>query len=111
MKARTGPALVLFMALAPLVCAAADDEIARNLAANCSTCHGTNGNSAGGIPPSLAGRDRTELVQIMKAFQAGSRPATIMQQQAKGYADREIELIAGFYAAQKSSAACMPSKP
>ena len=89
----------------------AQDVTARNLAANCATCHGTNGNSAGGIPPSLAGRDRNEIVQTMKAFQAGKRPATIMHQHAKGYTDRDLELIAGYFAAQKPAAARMPSKP
>lgn len=91
--------------------ALAQDVTARNLAGNCSTCHGTNGNSAGGVPPGLAGRDRNELVQAMKAFQSGTRPATIMHQHAKGYTEREIELIAGFFAGQKPAPARAPSKP
>src|SRR5688572_17028867 len=65
----------------------AQSNAGRDLAANCFTCHGTNGNSVQGVPPSLAGRDRAELFQAMKDFQSGKRPATIMHQQAKGYTD------------------------
>ena len=71
---------------------------ARNLALACFTCHGTDGRSAGGVPPSLAGQDRNYLLQQMKEFKAGKRPATIMHQQAKGYSDEQIELIAGYFA-------------
>jgi len=75
------------------------DTAARSLAATCFTCHGTDGRSVGGVPPSLAGRDRNELVQQMKDFKAGRRPATIMQQHARGYTDAQIEQIAGYFAA------------
>jgi sulfide dehydrogenase cytochrome subunit len=93
-------------------CAQAQDPNAgRNLAANCSTCHGTNGNSVQGVPPSLAGRDRVELYQTLKEFQSGKRPATIMHQQAKGYTDQQLELIAGYLASLKPAAARSPSRP
>ena len=104
-------AVATALVLGSAVPALAQDATARNLAANCATCHGTNGNSAGGVPASLAGRDRNELVQTMKAFQAGARPATIMHQHAKGYTDRDLDLIAGYFAAQKPAPARMPSKP
>ncbi len=81
------------------------DAAARSLAATCFTCHGTDGRSAGGVPPSLAGRDRGELVQQMKDFKAGKRPATIMHQHAKGFTDEQIEQIAAYFAAQRQAAA------
>jgi cytochrome c553 len=87
-----------------------DPTVSRNLAASCFTCHGTEGNSVGGVPPSLAGRDRAELVRILKEFKAGKRPATIMHQQAKGYTDEQLELIAGYFARQKAAPPRMPSK-
>ncbi|HUP96192.1 MAG TPA: c-type cytochrome [Burkholderiales bacterium] len=90
--------------------AAQDSNAGRNLAANCFTCHGTNGNSAGGVPPSLAGRAHAELFQTMKDFQSGSRPATIMHQQAKGYNDEQLQLIAAYFAAQKPAPARVPPK-
>jgi sulfide dehydrogenase cytochrome subunit len=78
---------------------------ARSLAATCFTCHGTDGRSVGGIPPSLAGQDRNYLLQAMKDFKAGKRPATIMHQHAKGYTDEQLELIATYFANVKAAPA------
>ena len=74
---------------------------ARALAANCAACHGTNGNSAGGAIPGLAGTNKDFFVAQMKAFKEGKREATLMHQIAKGYSDAEIAAIADFFAAQK----------
>jgi sulfide dehydrogenase cytochrome subunit len=76
------------------------DNHARNISASCAACHGTNGNSVGGAPV-LAGLDKTYLVDQMKAFKSGSRPATLMNQHAKGYSDAEFELFASFFSSQK----------
>jgi len=80
---------------------AQDAVYARNLAATCFTCHGTDGRSVGGVPPSLAGQDKNYLLQALKDFKAGKRPATLMHQQAKGYTDQQLELIAGYFAGTK----------
>ncbi|HSS46268.1 MAG TPA: cytochrome c [Burkholderiales bacterium] len=85
---------------ASLAAPAAGPNTARELAANCANCHGTDGKSAGVMPP-LAGLDRSYLVRHMQDFKAGRRPATIMHQLAKGYSDEQIELIADYFAAQK----------
>lgn len=77
-----------------------DPNFARNIAAACANCHGTNGISKGGIP-SLAGQPKAELVRKMQDYKTGRTPATIMPQLAKGYSDQEIELMAGWFAAQK----------
>jgi cytochrome c553 len=79
-----------------------DPAYARNLASACFTCHGTDGRSVGGIPPSLAGREKNDLLQAMKDFKAGKRPATIMHQQAKGSTDQELEILAGYFASVKA---------
>lgn len=81
--------------------AAAQDTAARSLAATCFTCHGTDGRSIGGVPPGLAGQDKSQMLQTMKDFKAGKRPATVMHQQAKGYTDQQLELIAGYFASVK----------
>lgn len=72
-----------------------------SLAATCANCHGTQGRTVSGssIPP-LAGLQREHIVTQLKAFKAGSRPATIMHQLAKGYSDAQIELLADYFAAQ-----------
>lgn len=99
------PALAAGIALPAL---AQDATAARNLAAACFTCHGTEGRSVGGVPPALAGMDRSYFLQTMNAFKAGKRPATIMHQQAKGYTDQELELMAGYFAGLKAKAPAAP---
>lgn len=84
---------------------AQDRNLARNLAAQCANCHGTNGVSQGVIPP-LAGRPRDELVRIMGEFKSGARSgnqSTIMGQLAKGYTDEQIALIADYLSRQKTA--------
>jgi sulfide dehydrogenase cytochrome subunit len=82
----------------------------RDLSAACFTCHGTGGNSVGGVPPGLAGRDRGELFQALKDFQSGKRPATIMHQQAKGYTDDQLRLITAYLSTLKPAPARVPPK-
>jgi sulfide dehydrogenase cytochrome subunit len=80
---------------------AQDASQARGLAATCFTCHGNEGRSVGGVPPGLAGQSKDYLLQQMKDFQAGKRPATIMHQHAKGYTDAQLELIADYFSKVK----------
>jgi sulfide dehydrogenase cytochrome subunit len=79
-----------------------DPNLGRNLAANCANCHGTNGASVGGMP-GLAGRPRAELLQTLREFRDGKRPATIMHQLAKGYNEAQLEAVSAYLAAQKSN--------
>ena len=81
---------------------AVDANLGRDVAANCASCHATDGRSHGGIP-SLVGRDRLTLVRQMRDFRDGKRPSTIMQQLAKGYSDAEIEAAAAYLSAQKAN--------
>ena len=71
----------------------------RSLAATCANCHGTKG-SATGAMPSLAGLKAGYISEQMRAYRDGKRPGTIMHQLAKGYTDAQIDLIAGYFAAQ-----------
>ena len=79
-----------------------DPKSARSLAATCANCHGTGGVSVGDVE-SLAGKPREEIVRKMQEFKSGARPATIMNQLAKGYTDEQIDALAGWFAAQKPS--------
>jgi len=78
--------------------ASADANYARNLAAVCFTCHGTDGRSVNGVPPSLAGQNKDYLLKQLHEFRDGKRPATIMHQHSKGYTEKQLALIAGYFA-------------
>jgi cytochrome subunit of sulfide dehydrogenase len=82
--------------------AQAGANIARNLAATCTSCHGTNGVSQSDIP-SLAGTPKADLVRKLQDFKSEAQAGTVMPQLAKGYTDDQIELIAGWFAAQKAT--------
>ena len=73
----------------------------RAMAANCAACHGTNGHSAGGAIPGLAGVNKEYFVTQMKLFKEGKREATVMQQISKGYSDAEAAAMADYFVAQK----------
>jgi cytochrome subunit of sulfide dehydrogenase len=74
----------------------------QSLAATCANCHGTQGRAVEGASvPGLAGMPTPYIVEQMKAFKAGTRPATVMHQLAKGYSDAQIDTIAAYFAAQK----------
>lgn len=79
---------------------AAENERARDLAATCTGCHGTDGHSAGTIP-SIAGMKADDMLNALTEFKAGQRPATVMHQIAKGYTQAQLEQIAAYFAARK----------
>ena len=78
----------------------ANPHRARDLAATCANCHGTNGNARGDMKQ-LAGVPADKIVALMADYKAGNLPATIMHQIAKGYTDDQIKLIAAYFAAQQ----------
>jgi cytochrome c553 len=100
--------LPLFAAAAAAIATGAasqtgDANLARNLAATCANCHGTGGVSQGEVE-SLAGTPKDELVRKMQDFKTGRKPATVMHQLSKGYTDEQIDLVSGWFAAQKPPA-------
>jgi len=108
MRLKSHPSLTT-VALAGLALAAgsaaAQDSVALRqaaLAATCANCHGTQGRAVeGAAVPGLAGMPAAYMVEQMKGFKAGTRPATVMHQLAKGYSDAQIDQIAAYFAAQK----------
>lgn len=77
---------------------ASADDAGRNLAATCTTCHGKGASATG----ALDGRPKSEIVQTMKDFKSGARPATLMHQLAKGYTEQQVALIAEYFSQQKA---------
>ncbi|MDP2811944.1 MAG: c-type cytochrome [Rhodocyclaceae bacterium] len=67
----------------------------------CAGCHGTNGGSAGPSMPSLASQSKTAIVEAMKKFKSGERPATVMGRLAKGYTDADFAAMGEFFSKQK----------
>ena len=90
-------------ALAAWPAAAQDSQsvqlLARNLAATCANCHGTNGQARGDMRP-LAGVSAERIMAALADYKSGAQPATIMHQIAKGYTDEQIRLVAAYFAAQ-----------
>lgn len=78
------------------------------LAATCAACHGTAGAASGTSLPALAGQPQAALLASLQAFKAGTRPATIMTQIAKGYTDEQLAQLAAFFAAQPAGKATGP---
>jgi sulfide dehydrogenase cytochrome subunit len=74
---------------------------ARDLAAACASCHGSDGISVQGMPY-LAGQSRTYIVERMHEYKTGKRPSTVMHQIARGYTDEQIQALAAYFSAQKA---------
>lgn len=91
----------LLLATAAPATFAQDALLARNLAATCANCHGTNGQARGDMKP-LAGQSAEKILAAVADYKSGAQPATIMHQIAKGYTDEQMRLIAGYFAAQKA---------
>ena len=92
-------ALLLAGSLATGAAQAQEAMLARNLAATCANCHGTNGQARGDMKP-LAGLAAPLIIAALADYKSGARPATVMQQIAKGYTDAQIKLVADYFAAQ-----------
>jgi cytochrome subunit of sulfide dehydrogenase len=91
-------ALLLASSWAP----AQDANLARNLAATCANCHGTNGQARGDLKV-LAGMNAGKIVALVADFRSGAQPSTVMGQIARGYSDEQIRLVAGYLAVQPAS--------
>jgi cytochrome subunit of sulfide dehydrogenase len=80
---------------------AAAPDAATMLVNTCVGCHGPNGSSGGPATPTIAGMASDTFLDYMKAYQDGSRPATVMDRIAKGYTEDELKLMANFFVKQK----------
>jgi cytochrome c553 len=93
--------MIVVLSIAPGL-ARAEPTTGARLAATCAACHGTAGNTQGSTLPRLAGQSQQTLSATLHAFKTGQRESTIMTQIAKGYTDEQLELLAAYFAAQKS---------
>ncbi len=95
---RRAAACIILLGASTLV-QAQDPNLARNLAATCANCHGSNGQARGDMKP-LAGMAAERIVAMLADYKSGTQPATIMHQISKGYTDEQLKLVAAYFAAQ-----------
>jgi cytochrome c553 len=95
LPARYGTALVIFLAW-PVAVHADDSAYARGMAATCTNCHAATARSPVAIPV-IAGRNKSELLQLLSKFKSGARPATVMHQLARGFTDEQLDVLAGYF--------------
>lgn len=72
----------------------------RLLASQCAQCHGTNGNGPGF--DKLAGMSARELSNEMREMKYRNNAEGIMDRQAHGYTDAQIQLIANYLSGQST---------
>ena len=93
--------LILAVAVFAAAPVAAQDTQARNLAAACAICHGTDGRTPSKDLVPIAGLPKDYIARQLVDFRDGKRPATVMHQIAKGYTDAQIDAMAAWFATQK----------
>lgn len=86
---KLGPLLLLL--LVPAAVARAEPT-PQAIAGNCIVCHSPTAPRE--AIPRLAGRPSAELISLLLAFKAGTRPATIMNRITKGYTDEQLSAVA-----------------
>ncbi|AGA90982.1 cytochrome c553 [Thioflavicoccus mobilis 8321] len=99
---RIKPALLCGLVALGSVAAIHSDELldgvdARTLAMTCTSCHGSDGLSAGPAVPSIGGMNPGYFVKIMEGFRSGEIYSVTMGRIAKGYSDAEIERLADYF--------------
>lgn len=93
-------AAVVMLALSPPAMAEVDLQV-EVLAANCASCHGTDGHSPGAIP-SIGGRPQAALARHLREFKAGTvEGTTVMTRIATGYSDEQLDALARYFAERK----------
>lgn len=71
----------------------------------CSACHGDNGRARSAGIPHLAGQDETYLADALRQYRSGARTASAMRVVSGSLQDRDIAVLARWYAAQPTQGA------
>ena len=92
----------LFAAALPCAAQSGAAEKAKQI---CAACHGVDGSGVAAFPdyPKLAGQQRDYLVQALKQYKSGARKNPIMGGMAQILSPQDIEDLADFFSAQKST--------
>jgi hemoglobin len=90
--------------------ASADNVDAGNIKSEaCAACHGSTGTSTTDNIPSLAGQNKTYIVNQLKAFRDGKRTNPLMNAMAAGLTDEDMSDLAAFFNAQTLGKKSEPS--
>lgn len=90
---------VFLMAFSGAVSAAGDAAAGEQKAAQCSSCHGVNGEGSGDNPK-IAGMDQGAFVKAMNDYKSGARKHMMMEMFAKKLSDQDNADMAAYYAAK-----------
>jgi len=95
--------IVAGIALASGVSAAGDVEAGKNASALCAGCHGADGNSVVPNFPKLAGQGQKYLLKQLNDVKTGKRVIIEMTGMLDGFSEQDLENLAAYFAAQKST--------
>jgi cytochrome c553 len=74
------------------------DDVLAPVLADCSRCHGVDGNGRGGLVPRLTGQSQAYLHGALRAYARGQRHSGIMQSVAAGLEPSVLKALARHYA-------------
>lgn len=63
----------------------------------CMACHGEEGLSGTSQYPNIKGQKAMYIAEQLRAYRAGTRLNVLMQSQAAGLTDRQIDALAAYY--------------
>ncbi|MGE0768335.1 MAG: cytochrome c [Hyphomicrobiaceae bacterium] len=86
---------------------AADAAYGEYLAAECTTCHRSDGKDKG--IPSIVGWPPEQLVSVLVSYKTKDRPGAVMQTIAARLGDEDIAALAAYFAKLKPRAIVGPS--
>ena len=78
-----------------------DPDAGQQKMTTCAACHGGNGVSANPQWPSLAGQHSKYIAQQLAWFKEGKRNNVLMNSQAMGLSDEDMDDLAAYYESQK----------
>ena len=91
----------LIMCLPAGVFAGGDAAAGKEKAAQCTSCHGANGEGSGTPNTAIAGMDVGAFTKGISAYKSGERKNPMMEMFAKKLTDQDVADLAAYYATLK----------
>ncbi len=104
--------ILALAALAPagtaMAAGVSEERVKEIIGESCSFCHGERGEASNPIYPRLAHQNRDYIIKQLKNFRDGKRKSDIMNEQAAGITDAEIEALADYFSSRPPLAHALP---